>query len=153
MPVSNLKSMPSLTIFLDASVVLSGLASPTGGSGKLLMAASQNKLRLLSTPRVIEEVVRHLDKLHIAPDQLHKILSERTLRLVADPNEETVKKFRRVIKDPDDAHVLAGAVMSGAGVLLSLDKKHILAPNVGKALRPMSITSPKGFWRGLQKKT
>ena len=142
--------MPSLTIFLDASVILSGLASPIGGSGKLFVAASQNKLRLLSTPRVIEEVVRHLDKLHIAPDLLHKLLSDKIVRLVANPSEETIKKFRRVIKDQDDTHVLAGAVISGAGVLLSLDKKHILAPRVEKALRPMSITSPKEFWKGLQ---
>lgn len=145
--------MPSLTIFLDASVILSGLASPGGGSGKLFVAAGRNKLKLLTTPRIIEEVVRHLDKLHIASDQLHRLLSEKIVRLVADPNEETVKKFRRIINDPDDAHVLAGAVLSGAGVLLSLDKKHILAPNVGKSLRPLSITSPKEFWRGLQKKT
>lgn len=145
--------MPSLTIFLDASVILSGLASPTGGSGKLFVAAGRNKLRLLSTPRVIEEVVRHLDKLHIAPEHLHKLLSDKIVRLVADPSEETINKFRRIIKDPDDAHVLAGAVLSGAGILLSLDKKHILVPNVGKSLRPMSITSPKEFWRGLRKET
>lgn len=145
--------MPSLTIFLDASVILSGLASPAGGSGKLFVAANRNKLRLLSTPRVIEEVVRHLDKLHIAPEHIHKLLSDKIVRLVADPSEETINKFRRIIKDPGDAHVLAGAVTSGAGVLLSLDKRHILAPSVGKALRPMSIVSPRGFWRGLQKKT
>ncbi|MDP1722274.1 MAG: putative toxin-antitoxin system toxin component, PIN family [Candidatus Gottesmanbacteria bacterium] len=143
--------MPSLTIFLDASVILSGLASPGGGSGKLLVAATQKKLTLLTTPRVIEEVVRHLDKLHIAPGDLHQLLSDKIVRLLADPNEETIKKFRRVITDPDDAHVLAGAVTSGAGVLLSLDKKHVLAPNVVKALRPISIQSPKSFWRGLQK--
>ncbi len=144
--------MPSLTIFLDASVILSGLASPAGGSGKLFVAANRKKLKLLTTPRVIEEVVRHLDKLHIAPGHLHRLLSDKIVRLLADPNEETTKKFRRVITDPDDAHVLAGAVLSGADILLSLDKKHILAPNVGKTLRPMSIQSPKSFWRGLQKK-
>ena len=144
--------MPSLTIFLDASVILSGLASPCGGSGKLFVAANRKKLIVLTTPRVIEEVDRHLDKLHIAPDQLHRLLSDKIVRLVADPNEETIKKFRRIIKDPDDAHVLAGAVMSGADLLLSLDKKHILAPNVEKALRPMSVKSPKSFWRELQKK-
>lgn len=109
-------------------------------------------MKLLATPRIIEEVVRHLDKLHIAPNHLHRLLSERTVQLIPNPSEETIEKFRRIATDPDDAHVLAGAVTSGAKLLLSLDKKHILAPNVGKALHPMSITSPKGFWWELQKK-
>lgn len=144
--------MPSLTIFLDSSVILSGLASPTGGSGKLFVAAKQEKLKLLTTPLVIEEVVRHVDKLHIAPEVLHRLLSAKIVRLMANPNAETIRKFRRIVIDPDDAHVLAGAAISGAAILLSLDKKHILAPNIGKALHPMSVKSPKSFWRGLQKK-
>ena len=145
--------MPSLTIFLDVSVILSGLASPTGGSGKVLEAARQQKLRLLTTPPVVEEVNRHLGKLKIIPDELHRLLFSKTVRLLANPSEEMIKKFRQVCHDPDDAHVLAGAGMSGADVLLSLDKKHILVPNVQKALQPMSVKSPESFWRGLQKKT
>ena len=66
--------MPSLTIFLDASVILSGLASPTGGSGKVLDAARQQKLKLFATPLVVEEVTRHLYKLSIVPDKLHRLL-------------------------------------------------------------------------------
>lgn len=144
--------MPSLTIFLDSSVILSGLASPTGGSGKVLQAAKQQKLKVLTTPLVVEEVTRHLDKLNIVPDKLHRLLSSKTVRLLANPNDGTIEKFRHVCHDPNDAHVLAGAAISGADILLSLDKKHILAPSVQKALHPMSVKSPKDFWRGLQKK-
>lgn len=142
--------MPSLTIFLDASVILSGLVSPTGGSGKVLEAAKRQKLTLFTTPLVVEEVIRHLDKLNILPDKLHRLLSSKTVRLLADPNEKTIEKFRHVCHDPNDAHVLAGAVISGVNILLSLDKKHILAPNVQNALQPMSIRSPKSFWKELQ---
>lgn len=145
--------MPSLTLFLDASVILSGLASPTGGSGKVLEAAKRQKLTLFTTPLVVEEVARHVGKLNIAPDKLHRLLSSKTVRLLADPNEKTIEKFRHACHDPDDAHVLAGAAISGANVLLSLDKKHILVPKVIKALHPMFVKSPKSFWRGLQKKT
>lgn len=142
--------MPSLTIFLDASVILSGLASPTGGSGKVLEAAKRQKLTLFTTPLVVEEVIRHLDKLNILPDKLHRLLSSKTVRLLADPNEKTIEKFRHVCHDPNDAHVLAGAVISGVNILLSLDKKHILALNVQNTLQPMSIRSPKSFWKELQ---
>lgn len=140
--------MPSLTIFLDASVILSGLASPNGGSGKVLKAAKLHKLKLLTTPLVVEEVSRNLDKLHVVSNKLHRLLSSKIVLLLANPNEETIEKFRRICRDPDDAHVLAGAAISGADVLLTLDKKHILAPNVQKALQPMSVKSPKNFWSG-----
>lgn len=141
--------MPSLTIFLDSSVILSGLASPTGGSGKVLEAAKQQKLKLFTTPLVVEEVTRHLDKLNIVPDKLHRLLSSKEVRLLANPNEGTIEKFRHVCHDPDDAHVLAGAVLSGANVLVSLDKKHILTARVRKFLKPILVKSPKDFWRGL----
>ncbi|MBI2620774.1 putative toxin-antitoxin system toxin component, PIN family [candidate division WWE3 bacterium] len=144
--------MPLLTVFLDASVILSGLASPTGGSGKVLEAAKQQKLKLLTTPLVVEEVTRHLDKLKITPDKLHHLLSSKTVRLLTNPNEETIEKFSRFCWDTDDAHVLAGAAISGADVLLSLDKKHILTTSIIKILRPMAVKSPKSFWKGLQKK-
>lgn len=131
---------------------MSGLASPKGGSGKVLEAAKRKKLTLLTTPLVVEEVARHGDKLSIEPDKLHRLLSDNIVRLLGNPNEETIEKFRRIVKDPDDAHVLAGAAISGADILLSLDKKHILEPNAEKALRPMAVKSPRSFWRGLQKK-
>ena len=115
-------------------------------------AARQQKLKLFATPLVVEEVTRHLYKLSIVPDKLHRLLFSKTVRLWANPNEETIKKFRDVCRDPGDAHILAGAAISGANILLSLDKKHILVPNVIKALHPISVKSPKSFWRGLQKR-
>lgn len=139
--------MPSLTIFLDASVILSGLASPTGGSSKLLEAARQHKVKLLTTPLVIQEVVNHLQKLEINPDQLKALLSRKTIHLIANPNEEMVEKFTRISQDLDDAHVLASAGLSGAKVLVSLDKKHILTPKVRIFLKPMLVKSPKDFWK------
>jgi predicted nucleic acid-binding protein len=48
--------MPSLTAFLDASVVLSGLASPYGGSGLLFAAARKHKLTLVLSPLIISNL-------------------------------------------------------------------------------------------------
>lgn len=143
--------MPLLTIFLDTSVVLSGLASTTGGSRKLFEAAKQHRLKLLTTPLVIQEVDRHLKKLSIEPNQLENLFSTQIIRLIPDPNTEMIKKFSQVSPDPDDAHILAGAGLSGADVLISLDKKHILTPEVRRVLKPMLVKSPKEFWRWIRK--
>lgn len=144
--------MPLLKIFLDASVVLSGLASPTGGSRKLFEAAKDKKLKLITSPYVIEEVTAHLEKLEISADCLREILSSETVILVPNPSEEVIEKFSLATSDPDDAHILAAAVLSGANILVSLDKKHILKPKVKKALKPILVNSPKEFWGWLQKR-
>lgn len=145
-------SIPSLTVFLDSSVILSGLSSHTGGSRKLFDAANSKKLKLLTSVSVLEEVAKHLDKIRIEERHLKQLLSGKTIRVVANPKEQIIEKFHRVTPDPDDAHVLAGAVISGARFLLSLDKKHILTPRVKKALSPILVQSPKEFWYWLQVK-
>lgn len=143
--------MPLLKIFLDTSVVLSGLASPMGGSRKLFEAAKAKKLKLVTSSYVIEETAAHLKKLKINPDYLRELLFTKTVILLPDPPEKMIEKFSLAVADPDDAHILAAAVFSGANILISLDKKHILKPKVKKALRPILINSPKEFWSWLQK--
>ena len=138
--------MSLLTIFLDASVILSGLASPTGGSGKVLDAGKLRRFTLLTSQLVLEEVTNHLQKLDIKPDQLETLFSGKAVHLIASPSEEMIKKFRKSTPDPHDAHVLAGAGLSGAKILLSLDKQHILIPRVRNTLKPMLVLSPKDFW-------
>ncbi|MBI5465127.1 putative toxin-antitoxin system toxin component, PIN family [Candidatus Gottesmanbacteria bacterium] len=137
--------MPSLKIFLDASVVLSGLASFTGGSRKILEAAKDNKIKLLTTPLIIQEVINHLQKLDIETSQLETLLSRKTIQLMANPSKEIIEKFSKTVPDPNDAHVLAGASLSGAIALISLDKKHLLTLKVRKILKPMLVKSPKEF--------
>lgn len=142
--------MPSLTVFLDASVILSGLASPTGGSGYLLKAAGAHKFTLCTTPQVIDEVSRHLDKLKLTSRQLQSILDKRLIHLVPNPNPALITRCTRLTPDPDDAHVLAGAITTHTDYLVSLDKKHLLTPVVNKYLSPRQALSPKDFWSHLR---
>lgn len=143
--------MRLLTVFLDTSVILSGLASSSGGSRKLFEAAAKRKLRLLTSSYVLEEAIRHLQKLKIERVSLEELFSEKIVSLIANPPDDLIKKFHSVSLDPDDAHVLAGAALSGADILLSLDKKHILMPAISKVLKPIMVKSPKEFWHWLQK--
>jgi len=141
----------SLTVFLDSSVILSALASPSGGSRKILSAGAKGKLRLFTTPFVIEEVTKHLHKLGVDPDKLEALLKKKVIRVISDAPRHIIKKFHSVIVDPDDAPILAGAVLSGAHFLLSLDKGHILTDRVRKALKPLLVFSPKEFWEWVEK--
>lgn len=141
--------MPLLTVFLDASVILAGMASPLGGSGFLLQAARKKKIILIATPLIINEVNRHLTKLKLQSKQLKTLLNRRIIRLVKDPDETIIARCRRLTGDPDDAHVLAGAILANVNFLLSLDKKHVLTKRVKKHLSPIRVLSPKQFWQSL----
>lgn len=142
--------MPLFKIFLDASVILSGLASVSGGSRKLFDVAKKHKFKLMATPLVIEEVARHLPKLNVEVEQLRSILSEKVIYIICDPDEKTIRQFGRICRDENDAHVLAGATLSGASVLISLDKEHILTPKIRSFLKPILVKSPKEFWRWIR---
>lgn len=144
--------MPLFKIFLDASVILSGLASVSGGSRKLFDVTKKHKLKLMATPLVVAEVARHLPKLNIEVEQLRSILSDKVIHIIQDPDEKTIRKFSRICQDESDAHVLAGATLSGASVLVSLDKKHILTPKVRAFLKPMLVKSPKEFWKWVRER-
>lgn len=148
---SKKRSRRSLIVFLDSSVILSGLASPTGGSRKILNIREKGRLQLTATPFVIQEVAKHIPKLGISSDFLKRLLSKKIIRLVPDPPQEIERKLHNLTPDPDDAPILAGAIVNGADVLVSLDKGHILTQLVRKTLAPMKVFSPKEFWDWLEK--
>lgn len=141
--------MNSLTVFLDASVILSGLASSAGGSGKLFLAAQKKKLKLIATPLVINEVHRHLGKLKLTLKQLTDCLDRKIISLRPDPKPVLIRRCSRLTADPDDAHVLAGTIAYRCRFLLSLDKKHLLTAKIKSSLKPIQVLSPKEFWHML----
>lgn len=141
--------MPLLTVFLDTSVILSGIGSPAGGSAALFLAAKKKRIILVTTPRVLEEAVEHLSKVSNEPSRLKPLFSTSIITLVPNPSDEILEKFTSLTTDPDDVHVIAGAVRSAADVLLSLDKKHITTHRVKRALKPIRVLSPRQFWQQL----
>lgn len=142
--------MKLLSVFLDSSVILSGLASPMGGSAKLLKGRLK-KLNLVTSELVLAEVENHLVKLKISLDRYRELHGGRFIRVVETPPAEVVLRFSSLTLDPNDAHVLAGAALAGADFLISLDKKHILTRKVKKFLSPIKVLSPKQFFRYLDR--
>lgn len=141
--------MKSSNVFLDASVILSGLASPFGGSRKILEVGGLKRFGLIASALVIREVEERLPKVRVPLTRLKKIIENETIQVVEAPSLEFILKFTSLTIDPNDAHVLATAVMVGADFLVSLDKKHILTPKVKRFLSPIRVFSPQQFWRYL----
>ena len=126
---------------------MSGLASPTGGSGKLFLAAGKKKLKLITTPLVLNEVHRHLNKLKLTSRQLTDCLDQKLIGLKNNPSVELIERCVKLTDDPDDAHVLAGAINGNCQYLITLDKKHLLTKLVKTHLKPILVLAPKEFWQ------
>ena len=140
-----------MTVFLDASVIISALASPKGGSGMILKLSTLGSFSLVTSGLVFQETAKNISKIKTDKESLISLLEKRIITLVPNPNEDLINRFRKITPDTDDAHVLAGAVTSGANFLISLDKKHILTSLVKNSLKPINVLSPKEFWQWIDK--
>jgi predicted nucleic acid-binding protein len=74
--------------------------------------------------------------------------------VAADPvvaPQPSAKSLRHCagLTDEKDAHVLAAAMESGANVLLTLDRRHLLTPTVASANLPFQTMTPGEFLQGL----
>ena len=108
-------------VFLDTSVLLSGLNSPTGASGLIISLFKVEKIKIIISPEVIEEAERVIkNKFPLLGVSFLDFLSNKPLitkKLV--PKE--IKRISHIIFS-EDAPIFAGALKARANFLLTLDK-------------------------------
>ena len=114
-----------LKVLFDASVVLSGLHSPNGASGWLLKLVGGKKVLGIISETILKEIIEHSDKLNLDEDESLTFCNENFL-IFHPPDAELTVKYKRIVIDEGDAHVLASAKESGVDFLVTLDKKHLL---------------------------
>ena len=129
-------------VFFNASVILAGLASPTGGSAKLLKYVSQKKIRGIISEIILDEVIRRAEKIKFTPQRV-QFETLKIFKYVREPKLSSVEQFSDVVLDPGDLHVFASAYETDSEYLVSLDKKHFLSL-AGKIIK-FTIISPKGL--------
>ena len=124
-------------VFFNASVILAGLKSSTGASKKLLEWAAQGKIRAVVSEVVLDEVWRNFRKLDISEALLKKNVI--SFRIEKAPAGKELKRFKKLVVDPDDVHILTSVKEVDADFLVTLDKKHILV--LQKKIRWTKIVS------------
>lgn len=136
-----MKKKSTSSVFFNASVILAGLHSPSGGSAKLLNWVKQGKLEGLISEIILDEALRHSDKIGLNQDLAREKILKIFTKISIAPKETSVLKFKDLITDPGDAHVLASSKELKVGYLVSLDKKHILS--LQNEVGDFKIVSPK----------
>lgn len=128
-------------VFFNASVIIAGLHSPDGGSGKLLSWVREKKINGVISETVLDEVGKHIDKTGLTKDIAIRMVMA-LFPLVSDaPKKINVEKYHNLVIDHGDSHVLASCETLKVSHLVSLDKKHILI--LAGNIRMFRIVSPK----------
>jgi predicted nucleic acid-binding protein len=131
-------------VLFNASVILSGFGSPSGGSARVLQLAGTEIIRGVISEIIKNEVTRHADKVKLSQSEVGKRLNELGMKVVLSPRKQMVEKFMKVTIDDGDAHVLATAWELGVDYLVTLDRKHLLVLK-GKVGRIKIVTPGELF--------
>lgn len=115
-----------LKVLFNASVVLSGLHSPSGGSGKLLQFVKSGKVEGKISEIILDEILKHHQKLRISKIEVESLSNSLFKRIISIPNKKTIELYKKKVIDEGDAHVLATCDEEKIKYLVTLDKKHLL---------------------------
>lgn len=129
-------------VYFDASVIIAALLSSSGGSAKLIECIRFGLITGITSQSVIDEVLKHAEKMNISSDEIQRYIARSGMVVRKRVTTEEIKPYRQEV-DPDDAHVIAGALLTHCTYLVTHDKKHLLKPEIQKRFMPLHILFPK----------
>jgi predicted nucleic acid-binding protein len=134
---------------LDTSVIIAGLASPTGGSSVVLDLCEAGVLRAFISRQVVVEANRVMArKFPLLLERFKDFLENLSPELMEDPSLEEIREATRVIVS-HDAPILAAAIQAQVDYLITLNTKDFCLPKVRESVS-FKIFTPKEFleeWR------
>lgn len=116
----------ALRVVLDTNIWVSGLIAPEGAPGRILEAVRARRLTALVTWELAEEIAEVLErprlaKYEVSPEDVADLLT------IIGPLIPPVD-FEVTPRDPDDAHVVAAAVVTEADALVTGDRGLLTDP-------------------------
>ena len=127
-------------VLFNASVVLAGLRSPNGGSGKLLQFVYNHKIDGIISEVIYDEILKHCNKLGISKSKASNDVSKLFKNILNAPDKNIVTKYNAIVIDEGDGHVLASCEESKIKYLVTLDKKHLLV--LKEKIKGLEILTP-----------
>lgn len=119
------RSLPR--VVFNASVLLSALRSPNGGSGELLKLLWKKRFVGIVSETILDEALKHADRIPLSKEQVRGKISRYFPKILPAPQEDSVSRYKRLMLDEGDAHLFATYQEARCDGLVSLDKHHVLA--------------------------
>ena len=135
----------SWRVFLDSSVLISGIISQTGASSAILDLGEATEIIIILSKGVLVETDRVFEKKfpNLIGD-FRNFIKNLSPLIVNDASSEEIREAERVISDKDDAPILAAAKKVNIHYLVSLDIKHFHRPKA-RAYFKNPIVTPAQF--------
>jgi len=133
-----------MRVYFDASIVIAALLSPTGGSAQLFRLIKLGIITGITSQTVVEEVLEEDKPKRIkrSMDEIEQFIDKSELIVREAITEEELGPYQDRV-DREDAHLIAGAKLTKCTHLVTLDKKHLLRPDIQEKFLPLHIVSPK----------
>lgn len=136
-------------VVFDTSVLLSGLASPKGGSAKLLSFCRGGRMHGVVSKPIIHEALTNAERLRLTPDEVARRIKKYFRRILPAPDPSLAASLEGTLSDSDDIHLLASSKEAHADYLVTLDRRHLLRK--ASLIKHVAIVAPKQLIRILQK--
>lgn len=133
-----------MRVYFDASIIIASLLSPTGGSSQLFKYIETGAITGITSQTAIAEVLEEdkPQKLKKSIEELEEFIAKSQLIVRESITIEEIAPYQELI-DAEDAHLIAGAKLTGCDYLVTLDKKHLLRKDIQEKFLPLLIVSPK----------
>lgn len=133
-----------MRVFFDASVIIAALLSPTGGSSLLLQYVKSGVIIGITSQTVLEEMLEEdkPKKLKRSHEEIGEFIAHSGLVVRESTTAEEIEPYKDDVNE-EDAHLFAGALLTKCTHLVSLDKKHLVRPDLQKKFLPLRIVTPK----------
>lgn len=133
-----------MRVYFDASIIIAAIISPTGGSALAFKLIKSGLIKGITSQTVVQEVLEEdkPEKIKKSRQEVEEFIAQSGLivRKMVTVNE--IAPYRDLV-DIKDAHIIAGANLTKCEYLVTLDKKHLLHPDIKEKFLPLLIVSPK----------
>lgn len=133
-----------IKIFLDASVIIAAMLSPTGGSAKVIKLGRLNSWAQIVSQTVIDEVKDHSEKIGKSSEEINQFIKDNHILVRKRITTSETESLTGLI-DKTDMHLIAGANLTDCDYLITLDKKHLLKETIKDTFKPLKIVNPEEF--------
>ncbi len=132
-------------VFLDATCWMAAAGSEAGGSSAIILLAQSLLLTLAASQVVLQEAERNIRAKmgSEAIQRLYALLANTKIEMCEPTTLEEEEQWAGLTAEKD-RHVLAAAFKANAGVLVTLDRKHVLTDAVRCGF-PIPVQDTKEF--------
>ena len=128
-----------IRVFVDSDVIISSLISYSGAAYALLHAAKQTELYVSNFS--IKELEKVVSRLKLEQSMLDEVVSSLLVTIRVNQTYQKVGlEYADYVRDPDDAHIVAGAKEAKASFLVSYNVRHFNAEKLREDFQIVLLT-------------